>query len=257
MATFLLIHGIPGSAATWAPVADRLRDQHTVLAPDLIGFNGDPLPDNPEMLLAHSQAHRLLSLLDRVGAGRVVVAGHDFGGPVAAHLLAAAPERVEALGLFATNAFPDTPIPFPLSMVTLPVIGPLAGGVLFSRPSLAMMVRRGVGQPRIRLAGDRYLGDRRRQDAIATIFSQSLRRLGELYGPVEAALATVTVPAVVGWGDRDPFFPIAVGKRTAALVPNARFRCYPGAGHFLPEERPADVAADLLALADVVDSHRR
>jgi pimeloyl-ACP methyl ester carboxylesterase len=192
-----------------------------------------------------------------VGEDRVVVAGHDFGGPVAAHLLAAAPERVAALGLFATNAFPDTPIPFPLSVVNLPVVGPLAGGVLFSRPSLTMMVRRGVGRPRMRLARERYVGDRRRRSAIATIFSQSLRRLGELYGPVEAALAAVAVPAVVGWGDRDPFFPLAIGERTAALVPDARFRCYHGAGHFLPEERPVDVAADLLALAAVVDGHRR
>ena len=257
MATFLLLHGIPGSAATWEAVADRLGDRHTVLAPDLAGFDGRSLPDDPEELLAPRQALRLGRLLDRAGVDRVVVAGHDFGGPVAAHLLAAAPERVAALGLFATNAFPDTPVPFPLSLVTAPVIGPVAARLLFSRRSLAMMVRRGVGQPPVALDVDCYVGDRRRQEAIATIFSHSLRRLGELYRPVEAALASVSVPTVVGWGERDPFFPVAIGERTAALVPSARFRLYQGAGHFLPEERPAEVAADLVALAALVDSHRR
>ena len=257
MATFLLLHGIPGSAATWEAVADRLGDRHTVLAPDLAGFDGRPLPGDPEELLAPRQARRLLGLLDRAGLNRVVVAGHDFGGPVAAHLLAAAPQRVAGLGLFATNAFPDTPVPFPLSLVTAPVIGPVAARLLFSRRSLAMMVRRGVGRPPGALDVDRYVGDRHRQQAIATIFRHSLRRLGELYRPVEAALASVAVPTVVGWGDRDPFFPVAIGQRTAALVPSARFRLYQGAGHFLPEERPAEVAADLVALAAQIDSPRR
>jgi pimeloyl-ACP methyl ester carboxylesterase len=32
-------------------------------------------------------------------------------------------------------------------------------------------------------------------------------------------------------------------------VPGARFRLYDGAGHFLPEERPEQLAADLVELA--------
>lgn len=257
MATVLLIHGIPGSAAVWDSVAARLRrDGHTVLAPALLGFDGH-LPEDPDGLLAPSQARHLLASLDRAGVERAVLAGHDFGGPVAAHLVAAAPERVAALAVFATNAFPDTPIPFPLSTLNLPVIGRVAERVLFSRPSLAMMVRRGVGRPPVRLDLDRYVGDRRCQAATAAIFAASLRRIAELYAPVEAAFRSVDVPALVGWGDRDPFFPVAVGRRTAALIPNARFRVYDGAGHFLPEERPDDVAADMAALAAGVDTRRR
>lgn len=261
MATLLLLHGIPGSAAVWEPVAARLRATgHTVLAPALAGFDDAPLPPDPDDLLAPSQARRVLRLLDDTGVDRVVVAGHDFGGPVAAHLVAAAPERITALAVFATNAFPDTPIPFPLSALKLPAVGTLARRLLFSRPSLAMMVRRGVGRPPVRLELGDYLGDRRRQAAIAMIFAASLRRIEELYTPVQAALGAVDVPALVGWGDRDPFFPVAVGRRTADLIPNARFQLYEGAGHFLPEERPAEVAADLGALAALagrVDTRRR
>lgn len=257
MTAFLLIHGIPGSAAAWDAVAARLADRHSVLAPDLLGFHGRPCPDHADALLAPSQARHLLDVLDDAGVDRVLVAGHDFGGPVAAHLAAAAPERIAGLALFATNAFSDTPIPFPLSLVNGPAVGGFAARLLFSRPSLAMMLRRGVGSPPAPIDVHRSIGDRHQQAAIATIFTQSLRRLDELYRPVEAALAALAVPALVGWGDRDPFFPVAVGRRTAALIPDARFRLYAGAGHFLPEERPAEVAADLLALASTVDSHRR
>lgn len=252
MATFLLVHGIPGSGATWDGVKAKLEPKHRVLAPDLLGFGDQPLPPSRDALLAPGQARHLLELLDREGIKEVIVVAHDFGGPVAAHLLEIAPSRVSALALFATNAFPDTPIPFPLALVKAPVLGPLVAGLLFSRRPLAMMVRRGVGKPAIRLDLDRYLGGKHQRTAIASIFETSLRRLGELYVPVEQALATAAVPAIVGWGDRDPFFPVAIGRRTAELLPDARFRLYEGAGHFLPDERPDELTADVLALAALV-----
>ncbi len=249
MSTFLLIHGIPGSGATWNGVKGKLEREHRVLAPDLLGFGGQPLPPSRDALLAHSQARHLLALLDREGIEQVVVVAHDFGGPVAAHLLATAPSRIAALALFATNAFPDTPIPFPLTLVNAPLLGPVAAGLLFSPHSLATMVRRGVGDPTVRLDLGRYLGGKPQRTAIASIFEASLRRMGELYGPVEYALRAATVPALVGWGDHDPFLPVGVGERTAALMPAAHFRVYEGAGHFLPEERTDEVAADILSLA--------
>ncbi len=247
MASVVLLHGIPGSAATWQRVAELLGRHHVVFAPDLLGFGGQAGGVGDE-LLAPNQARHVLHLLDQAGVDRFAVVGHDFGGPVAAHLLAAAPERVTALALFATNVFPDTPIPFPLSTLNLPVAGAIAERLAFSPWSLAMMVRHGVGRPRPTLDLDRYLGDAAQRAAIATIFASSLRRMCELYMPVEAALSTVKVPSLVGWGDRDPFFPVAIGQRTAAVIPGARFRLYERAGHFLPEERPEDVAADLQEL---------
>jgi pimeloyl-ACP methyl ester carboxylesterase len=52
-------------------------------------------------------------------------------------------------------------------------------------------------------------------------------------------------------GDRDPFFSVEQGERTAAAA-RASFSLYPDAGHFLPQERPTEVAADLNALIAAV-----
>lgn len=245
MTTFLLLHGIPGSARTWHGVDERLGPAR-VLAPDLLGFGGAPAPAGEDCLLAANQAAHIESVLDQAGVDRAVVVGHDFGGPVAAHLHRRAPERVAAMALFATNAFPDTPVPFPLSTLGLPLLGAVAERILFSRPSLNLMVRQGMTTPGVRPSMEDYLAD---CGSIATIFAASLRRLDELYGPVAEALATVRVPTLVGWGDRDPFFPVEVGRRTADLIPGAEFVLYEGAGHFLPEERPHDLADDLRRLA--------
>lgn len=179
--------------------------------------------------------------------------GHDFGGPVALSLMAMAPGRVSGLGLLATNAFPDTPIPFPLSTIFWPIIGRIAAPGLFSRPSLQLMLRTGVGSSKVRLDPVTYLGDAGQVQTIRTLFEGSLRHLAELYGPIETALEAADVPGFVLWGDRDPFFTIESGERTAATfgVPLTRLE---GAGHFLPEERPEDVARAVFSLLKQVQA---
>lgn len=245
----VLVHGIPGSGATWQEVAARLAGSFRVFVPDLLGFGASSRPTAPAMLMADHQAAALAIALDLLGVVPAAVVGHDFGGPVALLLAAARPERVVQLGLFSTNAFADTPIPFPLSAVRWPAVGTVARRLLFARPAQRAMLRAGTGRGSSRLDPTRYLGDTGQSQAVATIFSSSLRDLAERYQPVEQSLRNLAVPALVGWGDRDPFFPVAQGERTAGAC-GARFRLYPGAGHFLPEERAPAVAEDLARLCD-------
>jgi len=240
----LLIHGIPGSAASWFPVARELAAGFDVVVPSLLGFGGSDRPRDLESLHAAAQAEALCRLLDELQIRTCAVAGHDFGGPVALLLQARRPQAVSHLALFATNAFTDTPIPFPLSLTTWPLLGGAVASLLFSRASLRAMLRSGTGSPRVALEADAHLGDAGQVRSIRTIFAGSLSRLAELYAPVEAQLGRVEVPALVGWGDRDPFFSVEQGRRTASTL-GAPLRVYDGAGHFLPEERPAGIAADL------------
>ena len=249
-APVVLVHGIPGTSRCWDDVAARLAAAaHPVVVPDLLGFGASSRPDAPEALHAEAQSRALGSLLDALGTGAAVLVGHDFGCPVAVTLAHREPDRVAGLVLLAGNTFPDTPVPFPLSLVSAPVIGALAPRVLFSRPSLRLMVRRGCGAGSRPADPDRYLGDRSHDVSVRTIFTSSLRRLFELYRPVQEALGSIGVPCLVGWGDADPFFPVAQGRRTAEAIPGAELRVYEGAGHFLPEEAPADVAADVARVA--------
>ena len=239
----VLVHGIPGSSSSWGHVAKLLSEHQRVLTPDLIGFGASSRCLDPDTLHAKGQATLLLAALDTLGVDRATFVGHDFGGPVTLSLLAQRPTCVAGLGLLATNMFTNTPIPFPLSATTWPGVGWLARKVLFSPASLRMMLRQGVGRPKLALDAASAVGDRDQARAIAAIFTASFLRLGELYRPIEQALASVAVPSFVAWGDRDPFFSIEQGRRTANAIAGARFELLEGAGHFLPEERPAQVAS--------------
>ncbi len=242
----LLLHGIPGHRRAWDKVVDHLPAGYRVLVPDLLGFGDSSRPRPGPRLHAAAQAKGLVAMLDRLGIPRVIVVGHDFGGPVALWMTLIRPDLVTQLGLAASNAMPDTPIPFPLNLLKTPVVGGLVERATMSPAALRMMVGRGVGRPKVDIDRRAYVGDRRQARAIRAIFTMSLRNLRDLYTPTREALAALDIPTFVVWGDRDPFFDVEEGRRVADAVAGASFTVLKGAGHFLPDERPQELV-DLIA----------
>jgi pimeloyl-ACP methyl ester carboxylesterase len=243
----VLLHGLPGDRHAFDEVARLLSTRARVLAPDLLGFGeSDPAPPGTH---AAGQAARLEPLLDALGADPIHLVGFDYGGPTAVHLAARRPGRVASLLLAATNLFPDTPVPAPLRLARVPVLGEALFAAMFSRPGLAAMWRGATGDR----SAYPYRSFRRHHGwpgglrSARHVFLQSLRDLAGLYGPVAEAAARLGRPSMVLWGDRDPFFPVDVARRTASHL-GAPLRLLPGCGHFVPEERPAAVADGVLEL---------
>lgn len=252
----LLLHGIPGSRRTWRRVVERLRLTCRVIVPDLFGF-GDS-SDPPGDSHANGQAHGLVHLLDRLGIETAHVVGFDFGGPVALMLYGAAPGRFLSLTLVATNALTDTPLPRPLALARVPVVGTVVFHALCSWPGLASLWFSAVGDKTACSWSSFVAGipSRRSRRWTRRIFLDSLQNLSVRYAAVEAMLPAIACPTTVLWGDRDPFFPITVGARTASRIPAATFEVLPRCGHFIPEERPAAVAAAVLKHVESIQDPR-
>ncbi|HET9468280.1 MAG TPA: alpha/beta hydrolase [Vicinamibacterales bacterium] len=242
----LLLHGIPGSRHTWRDVASHLATCCRVVAPDLLGF-GDST-DPPGDFHAPGQVGALRELMDRLGIDRAHVVGFDFGGPVALTLYNQEPNRFVSLTLVATNAFTDTPIPVPLNLARVPIVGDLLFLMLCSWAGLVSVWLPAVGDKKalpFHAFVERVPPARSRR-WVRRVFLESLRNLRERYAAVEQVLATVNCPAAVIWGDRDPFFAEAVGRRTAAAIVGSRFVLLSGCGHFVPEERAHTLADTVL-----------
>jgi pimeloyl-ACP methyl ester carboxylesterase len=96
----VLIHGLSNTAWAWAPVARRIAAHRRVVAMDLRGHGLSDAPTGryePEVLAADAIAVAEGSgVLDEEG---VVLAGHGFGGIVAAWAAAALGERCRRLVL--------------------------------------------------------------------------------------------------------------------------------------------------------------
>jgi haloacetate dehalogenase len=81
----LLLHGHPQTHAMWHRVAPRLAERFTIVAPDLRGYGDSSAPDvKPDHAQASKRAMALDSvrLMERFGFPSFAVAGHDRGGRV-------------------------------------------------------------------------------------------------------------------------------------------------------------------------------
>lgn len=91
----LVLHGVTGHCGRWRVLADALP-QLRLVAVDLRGHGRSPW--TPPWGLEQHVADAL-GVLDDLGAGRIPVLGHSFGGAIAVHLARTAPERVARLVL--------------------------------------------------------------------------------------------------------------------------------------------------------------
>jgi len=96
----LLLHGYPETHLMWHSAAPLLAEHFTVVATDLSGYGDSmrPTPDadhipHSKRALALDQVEAMASL----GHRRFMVAGHDRGGRVAYRMALDHPERVSAL----------------------------------------------------------------------------------------------------------------------------------------------------------------
>jgi pimeloyl-ACP methyl ester carboxylesterase len=97
----VLIHGMLNSSRHWEEVALRLAEDHTVIAPDLIGHGDSTAPRGDYSLGAHAAGIR--DLLAAIGVDRASIVGHSLGGGVAMQYFWQFPQRVERLALVSSG----------------------------------------------------------------------------------------------------------------------------------------------------------
>lgn len=247
--SLLLLHGTPGSALSWKQPATLLAAHYDVILPDLGGFGAsktldhDLHLDHDFYMEAHAEAVHELSKdleLDSFHLG-----GHNFGGPVALTLLRLFPEcTIESLILSATNLFTNPPVPWPLRLTNVPVIGP---GVSW------LLTGTRLGLRTIYWAATHNKDTFQRTDFekhltpsginhTRRIIERGISDLEGNYKEIEPLLSQIDIPTLVLWGDCDPFFSVEAAKRLTNTIPQASMSLFEDTGHFVPEERPELVA---------------
>jgi haloacetate dehalogenase len=99
----LLLHGYPQTHVMWHAVVGRLTARHTVVVVDLPGYGQSFRPDTSDDHSAHSKraiGDDLLQVMAELGFDRFAVAGHDRGGRIAYRMGLDHPDAVTAVGAF-------------------------------------------------------------------------------------------------------------------------------------------------------------
>jgi pimeloyl-ACP methyl ester carboxylesterase len=261
----LLVHGFPQNAACWRKVIALVRDHYFVLAPDLRGYGKSELSRSGKYDL-DTLVGDLVSILeatrDRAAPGPAVLCAHDWGGPIAWELLHQRPELVSRF--LSLNA-PHLDAYFDairtdgkqraaawytawFQMPWLERFFAANGGAFF-----AWMLRK-TSAPGTFTDEDielyvAPLRSSKRAAAALAYYRHGSVRLRRQRGKGRD-LAPIRVPTEILYPTRDAALRrVIVDIILAKYCPDAEVVDVEGAKHWLPDERPDDVAAALMGLA--------
>ena len=246
----LLLHGEPTSSFLWRRLIPPLAEAgRRAVAPDLIGFGRSDKP--PEVGWYSYDRHvesvsRLVEVLDLRDVTLVV---HDWGGPIGLRFAVENPDRVERLvildtGIGGGRAPSETWLRFrEVVRAQGASIDPVrlieAGTVL----GLSEDARAGYALPFP--TPESKAGVRAFPELVPT---EPDHPNTESMNRVRDALRTWTKPALVVWGAEDRVLPAALAHAFVELIPGAdRPVLIEGAGHFLQEDQPDELAAAVLS----------
>ncbi|KRP06892.1 MAG: hypothetical protein ABR94_03480 [Sphingobacteriales bacterium BACL12 MAG-120802-bin5] len=101
----VLLHGFCEYSHIWDPILMQLPDELQLLIPDLPGFGRSPAR---EQITIEEYAADMLAMMDAEGVDNAVVIGHSMGGYIAIAMAAAAPDRLNGLGLVHSHVYADS-----------------------------------------------------------------------------------------------------------------------------------------------------
>ena len=255
----LLLHGYPQTHAMWHKVAPALARDYTVVCPDLRGY-GDS--SKPRGLPDHSNyskravAQDMVEVMDKLGHRAFHVVGHDRGARVGHRLARDHGRRVRSLTVLdispTLKMYESTNMQFakayyhwffliqeaPLPEDMLRGVGPgyifkrlgrgKSGLKYFSKEAMAEYVRAFRDPRTIHATCEDYR-------AAATIDLVHDRK----------SRAKITMPVLALWGRQGViaalFDCLADWREVATDVRGRALQC----GHFIPEEKPQELIAEL------------
>ncbi|WP_211749955.1 alpha/beta hydrolase [Paenibacillus sp. Marseille-Q4541] len=104
--TILLLHGFCGSSAYFEEILPKLAQNYRCLVPDLRGHGESDAPNSSYSI--DQMADDMIGVLDALGIGKASVLGHSLGGYIALSIAERYPDRLHALGLVHSTAYPDS-----------------------------------------------------------------------------------------------------------------------------------------------------
>ena len=255
----VLIHGITSNADTWGNVISALAENHTVVAPDLLGHGQSAKPRGDYSLGAYASGVR--DLLAALGHDRATVVGHSLGGGIAMQLAYQFPERVERLVLVDSGGLGREvnlilrAATLPGSEVVLPILFKLGlrrAGSALGRALTAVGLKpnadiQGMAEG---FASLEDIGARR---AFVHTARSVIDPLGQRVDARDRLYLAAEMPTLLIWGDRDPMIPVSHGIEAHRLMPGSRLEIFEGAGHFPFNDDPmrfVEVLRDFIATTD-------
>jgi pimeloyl-ACP methyl ester carboxylesterase len=238
----LFIHGMPTNRMLWDGVIQQLSNHHSCFAVDLPGMGETPfMPYSPGYLDRLAKKIELLRIEHGVKKWHVV--GHDAGSAVAVQYAGRFASRVGCLALLSPAIFPELKPFYLLNPLRKPMIGEMLAPLLhfvFWKIAMRRAISSGSNNALLRTFYEPFSGPSGAWQLMRLV---RWGRPEDMLGQIPATLAALPMPTLLFHGMRD-VLPAAFAERAASLIPNSRVITL-DSGHFIPLDRPVDVASSL------------
>lgn len=244
----VFLHGVTDSWHSFERVLPQLPPAMHAFAVSQRGHGDSSRPTDG--YLFYDMSADLQAFLDAVGLRQAILVGHSMGASVAQRFVIDHPDRV--LGLVLMGAFAslyhDPALTDFYTSAIVPLTDPIA--VEFARAWQQSTLARAMAP-----------------DHLDTVVAETVKVPARVWRAAFAGflntpdfsgeLATVFVPSLIVWGDRDTYTLRPSQDRLAAVLPQARLIVYEGAGHAFHWEDPVQFAHDLVTFGSAPDMLRR
>ena len=233
----ILLHGLGGNSANWAPNIVPLAQKYRVLVPDQIGFGKSDKP------MLNYRVATLVDFLDgfykQVGIQKATLVGNSLGGFTAAAFALAHPAKVEKLVLVDAAGFSITGVRDPkilngLNPSTRQQIKDLMSLVFYNKEQFSSdMAVEAFLAMRV-TAGDQYTIQR---------FIESIGRGEDV---LDGKLGAIKHPTLIIWGREDGLTQLSMGQRFNKEIAGSQLHIIEKCGHVPQLEKPAEFNAALM-----------
>ena len=226
---FIFLHGFPLDHTTWLPVARLLKDKARCILPDLRGHGKSPVVGTEATIML--MAEDVTRLMDKLEIPQAVIVGHSMGGYIAMQLAKSFPDRVNGLGLVATQSEPDAPDKAAARLQSREDV--LKNGTAALVENMASRLTDDISV----LQGLRKVMERTHPQGVAMAQFAMVHR-----NDATPWLSEITLPVVVIAGAKDKIIQEETMRRIALLLCSGKYYLSQTASHMIPIEDPLLVA---------------
>ncbi|APR88144.1 Haloalkane dehalogenase 2 [Minicystis rosea] len=241
----LMLHGNPTWSFSYRHLLSLLRDRFRCIALDYPGFGLSEAASDFDFLPEH-QAEVVARFVDALGLSRYSLVAQDWGGPIGLSVAARHPERIDALVLGNTWAWPVDHEPHFTRFSEM--MGGRLGGVAIRTLNAFVNVMIPMGTRLRRLSRDEMrcyrapMGTAARREA-THVFPRAIVGSTPWLRTVDASLASLAdKPLLLCWATDDIAFREEERRGFEARFPCNRTVVLKGAGHFVQEDAPEAIA---------------
>jgi pimeloyl-ACP methyl ester carboxylesterase len=252
----VFVHGLLVNGDLWRGVVPAVSSAgFRCIAPDWpLGAHSVAMKPDAD-LSPPGMASLINSFLEALDLEDVTIVANDTGGALTQLLMVNHPERVGRVVLTPSDCFESF---FPPMFSPLPKVLRVPGATwvlsqlmrikLVQRSPMALgwLTKRRMPQHVV----DSYLGPASRDAGIRADVRSFVTQVHRRYTLAAAEkLRDFDKPVLLAWAAEDKIFPLSLGKRLAAVLPDARFVEVADSRTFVPEDQPGVLAELIMEFA--------